>query len=221
MKNIAFRFSKYHFPNAFLEHPSFSKSDCFFTSQNSSAGQACIVNMVKRRLAFPFSSFPFPVYSHYLSPSFFICKVKYFGFLILFSILCSFMGWFSLFMGWCVWSLLKEDEIVSPPRDFSGSQIQLLSSSSMLYLSHSLLPAMLCSLWSIFGEKMTCSGKKSFQTAKPENRNFLGIREGSAELAATPKITVLAQSKSKSEGLCTSCYGQGKNCRKSFFNLCI
>lgn len=70
MKSIAFRFSKEYFPDAFLEHPSCSKSDWFFISENSSIGQACVVNVAKRRLAFPFSSFPFPVFSHRLSPFF-------------------------------------------------------------------------------------------------------------------------------------------------------
>lgn len=67
MKIIAFRFSKDYFPNAFFKHPGFSKSDCFFISQNHSSGQACMVSMAKRRLAFPFAGFPFPVFSHHLS----------------------------------------------------------------------------------------------------------------------------------------------------------
>lgn len=49
---------------------------------------------------------------------------------------------------------------------------------------------------------------------------FQGNREGCAELTATLKATVLAQTKFKSEGLCTRCYGQGRNGRTSFFNLC-
>lgn len=94
MKSIAFRFSKEYFPNAFLEHPSFSKSDWFFISQNSSTGQACTVNISKSRLAFPFFSFPFPVFKHCLFPSFFTCKLEYFGFFTsLFSSVQSSFSW--------------------------------------------------------------------------------------------------------------------------------
>lgn len=171
MKNIAFRFSKYHFPNAFLEHPSFSKSDWFFTSQNSSAGQACIVNMAKRRLAFPFSSFPFPVFSHCLSPIFPSARrvlwffTSFFNFVQFYGLVLPFYGLVcveSLKGGWdcssSSWYLRLSDSTI-------GFQLRLC-------LSHSLLPAMLCSLWSIFGKKMTCSGKKKLSSSQTWKQNL-------------------------------------------------
>lgn len=153
MKSIAFRFSKEYFPNAFLEHPSFS----VFISRNSFSSQACMVNMAKRRQAFLFSGFHFPVFNCCLSPHFFHLQGRVLWLLLLCSILCS-----PPFYG-----LVRVESLNPLPCDFSGSQIQLLAFRSILCLSNGLLPAILSSLWSIFGKKMACAGKKSFQTAKP------------------------------------------------------
>lgn len=123
-----------------------------------------------------------------------------------------------LFMGWCVWSLLILFLVISQALRFSCWLSGPYCASQMVfYLLYFLVsdPSL--------GRKWPVQGKKAFKQPNlhdNENRNFQGIREGCADLPTTLKVTVLAQTKSESKGLCTRGYGQGRNCRKGFFNLC-
>lgn len=148
-----------------------------------------MVNMAKTRLAFPFFRFAFPLFSHCLSHSFFICIVQYILLFLLDTHLCSAPSWQVLQVQ------SPEERGDYSPGDFSGTLIQLYVSSFFLCLLCDLSPATLCSLWSLFGkEKRSVQGRKTFKQPDlqgNENRNFQGTRVGFAELPTTLKPFLL------------------------------
>lgn len=114
-----------------------------------------MVSTAKRRLVFPFASFPFPVFSHHLSPSFSYARLSIWSFFTsLFNFVQSLFS-SSLFRG----VSRREDEII-PPCDFSGSQIQLLASSCASCMVF-YLPCFVVSDPSL-GRKWPVQGKKAF-----------------------------------------------------------
>lgn len=145
-----------------------------------------MVNMAKTRLAFPFFRFVFPLFSHCLSHSFFICIVQY---ILLFLIHIA-----VLHCDRCPRCSLQRNEEIILLVIFQAPWL-LYVSSFFLCLLCDLSPATLCSLWSLFGkEKRSVQSRKTFKQPDlqgNENRNFQGTRAGFAELATTLKVFLL------------------------------
>lgn len=158
MKNIAFRSSKYFF-KILSQNVLVSINQIGFVSKNWTIGQGCKVNMAKRKLALLLSSFAFPIFSHRLSPNFSICNVQCILFLLLCSLPCSLPFW-----------QLAHVESLEGEGDYSTFLwfLRLSNSaavsSSLLYLSHGLPPAVLCRICPTLGKANRA--RKSSQTAR-------------------------------------------------------